>query len=294
MINKKIFTNADLNGAHQLVYTHNLNTQDLIPTLYDSAGIQTVTVDNFSLGDPDGNNKDNTVTLSMGGAISDTRKLLLSYQSTAESSSGRAAFELATDAEPVDAMRIIVGKAATPSVNMTFTQLFAHLMSKLGFLKLAENLNDLPDKAISRASLGVYSTAAVDNIASGKATLYQAASGAVLGVSNGAVYEPITDYNPATKRYVDVNAPRLLHQGSFAVPSLTNGESDLIVEMGVTLDDTDYMVCYEWQVTGGSYPFRITGSAVKTKLTTSFVLRVLNFEDGGHLTYNLNYKIFAL
>lgn len=201
-LNVKTFTNSDLNGSYQLVYTHNLNTENVAPTLYDDNGIQLITSDNFALGDPDGNNKANIVTLQYTGAITGTHKLLLTYQSAGETVSGRRAFEL-SEATPTDDFRVVLGKAATPSINMTLTNFFALLLTKLGFLKTASNLGDLTDSASARTNLGVYSASQVDAALATKATLYQSGSGAVLGVSNTGNYTPTSDNNPATKMYVD-------------------------------------------------------------------------------------------
>jgi hypothetical protein len=207
MINKKTFTNADLNGSYQLIYTHNLNTQDLIPMLFDNYSIQAITADNFALGDENGNNKDNKVTLSLNNPITGTWKLLLSYQGASETSTGRRAFELLENNSPSDDNRVLLGKAATPSFNITLANLYALLLAKLGFLKKAENLNDLLDKSQARTNLGVYSISDVDAAVNGKATLYQAASGAVLGVSNTAIYTPTLPYHPSTKNYSDSVLP---------------------------------------------------------------------------------------
>lgn len=201
-LNVKTFTNSDLNGSYQLVYTHNLNTENVAPTLYDDNGIQLITSDNFALGDPDGNNKANIVTLQYTGAIAGTHKLLLTYQSAGETVSGRRVFELSEDT-PTDDFRIALGKAATPSINMTLTNFFALLLTKLGFLKTSSNLGDLTDSASARTNLGVYSTSQVDAALNPKATLYQSGSGAVLGVANSAIFNPTSNYHPATKKYTD-------------------------------------------------------------------------------------------
>lgn len=202
-IAKRTFTNANLDGSYRLVWNHNLNTTDVIPTLYDNDLIQGITSDLFALGDETGADKPNNITLSMGGPITGTFTLLLSYISAGESGAGRRAFELSTTATPTDDMRVIIGKEATPSLNMTLTQFFAHLLTKLGFLKLAENLNDIVNKEQARTNLGVYSTVEVDNGLSAKASLYQAGSGAVLGVANTAAFNPTSTYHPATKKYAD-------------------------------------------------------------------------------------------
>ena len=286
MINKKLFTNADLNGSYQLVYTHNLNNQDVIPTLFDGASIQAITADNFALGDEVGNNKDNIVTLSLNNPITGTWKLLLSYQSGAETSAGRRAFELATGT-PSDDCRVVFGKAATPSLNITFTSLYALLLSKLGFLKLSENLNDIVDKSQARTNLGVYSTTAVDNAIADKATLYQTASGAVLGVANTTIYNPTSDYHPATKRYADKG----LVSGSTVIGDIdgtSNKEGD--ISLGVTLSNTNYRVFIEvYDPTG--QPSYVT---IKTKYTDRFTYHILAAFSSGTQNITLNWKVEPL
>jgi hypothetical protein len=213
MINKKTFTNADLNGAYQLVYTHNLNTEDLIPMLYDDVGLQAITADNFSLGDETGVNTFNAVTLSLNNPITGTWRLLLNYQAGSETSTGRRAFELSTGT-PADDSRLIFGKAATPSLNITFTSLYAFLLGKLAFLKTALNLSDLPDKVQSRTNLDVYSTTEMNNALAAKATLREAGSGSVLGEANGSIYKPSSAYNPATKLYTEDMAGATLYDAT--------------------------------------------------------------------------------
>jgi hypothetical protein len=203
-LNVKTFTNSDLNGSYQLVYTHNLNTENVAPTLYDDNGIQLITSDNFWLGDntPEKNNKANIVTLQYTGPIIGTHKLLLTYQSAGETVSGRRLFGLPEDT-PTDDFRIALGKDATPSINMTLMNFFALLLTKLGFLKTSSNLGDLTDSASARTNLGVYSTSQVDAALNPKATLYQSGSGAVLGVANSIIFNPTSNYHPATKKYTD-------------------------------------------------------------------------------------------
>lgn len=202
MIYRKTFTQADLDVDNVFVHTHSLNTESVLPTLYDNNGTMYPITDIFNLGDDAFADKPNKATLSFPDVIAGTWTLLLSYMSVAESTSGRRAFELA-EATPTDDYRVILGKALTPSINMTLTNFFALLLTKLGFLKTAQNLNDLVDKNTARSNLGVYSTAQVDSALAGYAALYQVGSGTVLGVANTAIYTPSANYHPATKLYCD-------------------------------------------------------------------------------------------
>lgn len=299
MINKKLFTNADLNGSYQLVYTHNLNTQDLIPTLFDGSSIQAITADNFALGDETGNNKDNIVTLSMNNPITGTWKLLLSYQSGAETTSGRRAFEFTTGT-PDDDSRLVYGKVATPSLNITFAGLYSLLLTKLGFLKKDENLNDLPDKSQARTNLGVYSTTAVDNAISDKASLYQSGSGAVLGVANTAVYTPTAQYHPATKGYTDalrtyvdsLVGSLLLTKGSQVIGDIPTEGARYTVSLGITLANTNYFVDLEFRADLGSSQ-QIGGYTIEEKNTNSF--KFLVYKNGSTVTnYTIYYRIYPL
>jgi hypothetical protein len=286
MINKKLFANADLNGSYRLVYTHNLNTQDVLPTLYDNDSIQVITSDNFSLGDETGNDKDNIVTLNLNNPITGTWKLLLNYQGASETTSGRRAFELGTGT-PSDDSRLIFGKAATPSLNILLSAFYTLLMSKLTFLKKDENLNDLTDKSQARTNLGVYDTIAVDNALSGKASLYQSGSGSVLGVANTGVYEPTTNYHPATKLYAD----RGLASGSNSLGDFSSGDwKEVVVTIGVTLSNTNYKVLGEvYDTSGDGFVWFI-----KLKTTTQFTIRARANSSGTVEASFLNWKILPL
>lgn len=282
MINKKLFTNSDLNGSYQLVYTHNLNTQDLIPTLFDSSSIQAITADNFSLGDETGNNKDNIVTLSLNNPITGTWKLLLSYQSGAETTSGRRTFEFSTGT-PDDDSRLVYGKASTPSLNLTFSGLYALLLTKLGFLKKSENLADLPDKSQARTNLGVYDTVAVDNALGGKASLYQSGSGSVLGVANTAVYNPTAQYHPATKGYVD---SIVILSGTHTIGNLPGTVTEFTIPLGVTLTNTNYLIF--------ASIVSISGEAIlytRTKSTSSFTVIIRPWDGAASENINVDWVL---
>lgn len=248
-INKKLFTQADLNGTNQLVYTHNLNNQDLTPALFDDTGRQFNTADIFSYGDASGNNKDNIITLSLGGAISNTWKLLLTYQSSGESGSGRRAFELSENNDPDNAMRLLIGKADTPSVNITLSNFFTLLMSKLGFLKKALNLSDVENKAACLNNLGVYDKTTIDNALTGKASLYQNFSGSAIGSNNTAVYKGSATYHPAVMRDV-----RNLGDKTLLAGNVTSGGS-----VGNTyFRNTNLISTFTAAKLGGNGLYRIT------------------------------------
>lgn len=304
MINKKLFTNAELNGSYQLVYTHNLNTQDVIPTLYDSVGLQTITADNFALGDETGNNKDNIVTLSLNNPITGTWKLLLSYQSGSETTSGRRAFEFGTGT-PSDDSRLVYGKAATPSLNITFASLYSLLLTKLGFLKLSENLNDLPDKSQARTNLGVYETVAVDNALAQKATLYQAASGAVLGVANTAVFKPSGNYHPATKLYTEDMAGKTLYDATdtYIARGITNlfdvgtGNARYRITLPHAMGTSNYIPIVKGLGNKSSNPWEdniVVTPIMNTRSTTYFDVIVYAIQDSAVQSVSLYYELKAV
>lgn len=219
MIYKKTFTGADLNASYQLVLTHNLGTSDIIPSWKDENGIYRTIGDLVQIVD------DNNIMLSCNEAIAGTHTLYLSYNEAGTSTAGRRLFELSAVTDPVETMRLPLGKASTPAVNITLTAFLAWLMTKLGFLKVASNLSDLQSAASARSNLSVYSQKQVDDAVALKATLYQAASGSVLGVNNASVYNPVSNYNPATLRNVKNIGFKLLLAGSVAADGTAGLES---------------------------------------------------------------------
>lgn len=262
-IAKRTFNQSDLNGSNQLVFTHNLNTQDIVPALKDNLGNLVNMADIFWHGNATRSNPDNVVTIDLSGyvAISGTWSLLLSYTSSGEAGGGRRAFELTENTDPEDTFRFIVGKQDTPSVNISFASLYTLLMTKLGFLKVDNDLSDLNNKDAARGNLGVFSQAEVLNLTGGKASLYQTGSGAVLGVNNTAVYKGSDNYNPAVMRDVRNVGGRMLLAG---VITSTGG-------IGVTFyRNTDLIDTFEASKLGtglyrvthnfGSYEYIVTGS----------------------------------
>lgn len=267
MINKKTFTDADLDGNDFLVYTHNLNTEDIMPSLLDNNGKLCMLADLYSSGDGTDSNKPNICKVDMSGfaPLTGTWKLLLNYQGGSETTSGRRAFELSTG-NPDDDSRFVFGKASTPSLNTTLSSFYILLMSKLGFLKKDQNLLDLTNAAIARTNLGVYSKTAIDDALLQKASLYQSGSGAVLGVANTAVFTPTADYHPATKKYADQGlASGVEHVGD--LPG--GGNLDKTISLGVTLSNNNYRVLATIRETHDTNTFWY----VKSKTTTNFVIK---------------------
>lgn len=208
MIHKKTFTNSDLNGSFQFEYTHNLGTSDIIASWKDENGISHTTDDLFQVID------DNNIILNCNGAVTGTQTLYLSYNEAGVAASGRRAFELSTTTNPNTTLRLIMGKASTPAVNMTLSSLLTWLLNQLGFLKIANNLSDVNNAATARGNLNVYSQAQVDALLALKAALYQSGSGAVLGVANTSIFNPTSNYHPATFRNVKNLGWKMLLVGS--------------------------------------------------------------------------------
>lgn len=208
MIHKKTFVNAELNASYQLEYTHNLGTTSVFPKWYDENGVERMTSDLFQVVD------DNNVILTTNEVITGTHTLLLMYEAAGETTTGRRLFELSTTTDPSETLRLALGKASTPASNITLTAFLAWLLTKLGFLKVALNLSDLNNVATARANLAVYSTSQVDASLAAKATLYQAGSGSVLGVNNTSIYNPASNYNPATLRNIKNLGMRMLLAGN--------------------------------------------------------------------------------
>jgi hypothetical protein len=190
------FTDADLNGSYQFEFEHNLAKAIVVPTWYDDSGIQLGTASIFQMID------NNNCTLNCNNPITGTHTLVLEYDLATPIITGRRLFELGATTEPNDTKRLAFGEAGTPSINFAWSDVKSLLFNSLNFLKKEKNLSDV-DPAASRISLSVYSQGQVNDLLEPKAELYQPGSGAVLGVSNTAVYTPATPNNPATKGYVD-------------------------------------------------------------------------------------------
>jgi hypothetical protein len=299
-IDKKSFTNADLNVSNQLVYTHNLSTQEIIPVLYDNNGTMYPLADIFTFGDESQNDPNNKVTVSFPDAITGTWNLLLQYTEAGATTTGRRAFELSTTDDPDDDYRIVIGKELTPSINMLLSAFVAWLLTKLGFLKISNNLSDLSDTSTARDNLGVYSKTAVNTALTAKADLRQTGSGAALGESNTSVYVPSSNYNPATKLYVDNSSAGVivtmegwvgdhyieyLAKGSYVIGDVDgSGTWTGNISLGVTLTDADYNVFGEIYDDTGN----ISYWTIKAKTTTYFTL-VVGVRDNSYvqnITFN--------
>lgn len=102
------------------------------------------------------------------------------------------------DVTPELSNRVASGKSGTNVVNSSWQTIVTWLNGALAFLKTASNLADLNDVAVSRTNLDVYSKSENDSAISDKANVAD-----VLTKTNTVTYNPASDYNPATKKYVD-------------------------------------------------------------------------------------------
>jgi hypothetical protein len=228
-IAKLLFTSTALDINFTLYYTHAKNTEDVMAKWFDENGIERPTADLFQIIDA------NTVALHCGEAITGTHKLLVYYETGGTSTSGKRLFEQSTTTDPALTLRLPLGKASTPASNITLTAFIAWLMTKLTFLKVSNNLSDLNSVASARSNLQVYSTTQVDTEIAKKATLYQAGSGAVIGVANTSIYNPTTNYHPAMYRNVKNIGHRSLLAGivtSAGVWSATSFLNTDVLDLG--------------------------------------------------------------
>lgn len=111
---------------------------------------------------------------------------------------GGRLFEQGGDVTPELTRRLAWGAAGVATSNSTWQTVITWLESILGFLKTSNNLSDLNDDTAARSNLGVYSTSEVD-----AELLLKADADNVLEKDNTTTYTPTSDYNPATKKYID-------------------------------------------------------------------------------------------
>ncbi len=259
MIDARQFTAANLNGSFELEWPHMHNTENVICKWYDELGIERSTFDLIQVID------ENNIVLRCGEAITGTHRLVMEYQDAGAATAGRRLFELGTTADPSPTLRIPLGKASTPASNMTLSALLIWLMTKLGFLKVASNLSDLQSAAAARANLSVYSQSQVDSGLAGKASLYQAGSGAVLGINNTSIYNPVSAYQPATLRNVRNAGKRMLWAAACASDGTAGASFFLnsdVIDVGTTSMVKNSIGKYTIVHNLGHINYHVTGQAV--------------------------------
>ena len=238
MILSTPFQQSDLNANKQFVLTHNLNTNVIAPVYIDNTGINQTTVGIFAFGDENGNDTLNKCTLSLNGDITGIHILELVYTSSIEQLNGKRLFEQSTKPSSTQNLndRFALGRAGIACYNMTIGALISFLGTNAGlgsiFLKKADNLAGLNNTAALN-NIGAPSLAYVNNQLTQKAGIYQTNSGAALGTANALDYTPQTNYNPATKKYVDDNNPLLCvgyisnHTGNNPSVTIVHSNSNL-------------------------------------------------------------------
>jgi hypothetical protein len=196
MANFKVnFSATDLNVDYQLEVEHNLNTRDVVPIWYNEEGIQQATFGIFQTVDA------NNVVLNCNDTITGSHTLILQYDAETPVIAGTRLFEK-TLQDPQDDSVFAHGGDGVPTYNIKWSVIKSLLYSALNFLKKENNLSDILDATAARSNLGVYSASQVNTLLAPKAELYQASSGAVLGVANTKPYTATGNYYPATQKFV--------------------------------------------------------------------------------------------
>lgn len=193
------FTNDDLDSNFEVELIHGKNTENVILSWVDENNIDRTTTDVFTVLDA------NTIKVSCGSSVTGTQTVVVCYDDIL-SITGRKLFGLANLQSPDDqTYRLALGKENAQAVNISLQNFLTWLTSKLPFMKGEKALSDIPEnkKNAARSNLSVYSKTEVDARVLPKLDAYSPAMGGGLGHLNTTAYTPISDYNPATKKYVD-------------------------------------------------------------------------------------------
>lgn len=193
-------------------------------------------------------------------------------------------FEQSEETTPGDlTTRIAIGKTSTPTKNITLTNFIAWLNSVLSFLKLSNNLSDVPDKTAARSNLSVYSQTYLNTQLNLKADKDN-----VLELNNQDSYTPTSNYHPATKLYVD---SIILYKGVHTIGDVS-GE-DLVTVTFPDVGTSNYHIVWSYEaitVEGGEE--NIANSPVFfDKTSTGFKFRIK--EDGSE-AQNILIRYFLL
>lgn len=193
------FTNDDLDSNFEVELIHGKNTENVILSWVDENNIDRTTTDVFTVLDA------NTIKVSCGSSVTGTQTVVVCYDDIL-SITGRKLFGLANLQSPYDqTYRLALGKENAPAVNVSLQNFLTWLTSILPFMKGENALSDIPEnkKGAARSNLSVYSKVEVDARLLPKLDAYSPGMGGGLGVYNTSLYTPVSDYNPATKKYVD-------------------------------------------------------------------------------------------
>jgi len=191
------FTNDDLDSNFEVKLIHGKNTVNVILSWVDENNIDRTTTEVFTILDA------NTIKVSCGSSVTGTQTVVVCYDDIL-SITGRKLFGLANLSAPYDqTYRLALGKEDAPAVNVTLSNFLTWLGSVLPFMKGSNNLSDVTSSGAARSNLNVYSKTEVDARVTPKLDAYSSGMGGGLGHLNTTQYTPISDYNPATKKYVD-------------------------------------------------------------------------------------------
>ena len=191
------FTNDDLDSNFEVELIHGKNTVNVILSWVDENNIDRTTTEVFTILDA------NTIKVSCGSSVTGTQTVVVCYDDIL-SITGRKLFGLANLSAPYDqTYRLALGKEDAPAVNVTLSNFLTWLGSVLPFMKGSNNLSDVTSSGAARSNLNVYSKTEVDARVTPKLDAYSSGMGGGLGYLNTTPYTPISDYNPATKKYVD-------------------------------------------------------------------------------------------
>ena len=193
------FTNDDLDSNFEVELIHGKNTENVILSWVDENNIDRTTTDVFTVLDA------NTIKVSCGSSVTGTQTVVVCYDDIL-SITGRKLFGLANLPSPYDqTYRLALGKENAPAVNVSLQNFLTWLTSILPFMKGENGLSDIPEnkKGAARSNLSVYSKTEVDARVKPKLDAYSSGMGGGLGHLNSTPYTPASDYNPATKKYVD-------------------------------------------------------------------------------------------
>lgn len=210
MITTYNFTSDSQDIEGNYVLTHNLGTTNILPAWQDDNGAYQLLAGLCHFGDVEGNDQNNKMTFMIGSPVTGTNTILLQYLSANETLATKRIFEqVATEIEPENTDRLVLGKAGKPAFNLEWQKMKNILVTALGsaYFRLTNYFSELDSQAKKDSAcnnLGVYTKTIIDNKLILKADLYQANSGASVGIGNTLSYSITPNsHNPATAKYVD-------------------------------------------------------------------------------------------
>jgi len=181
-------------------------------------------------------------------------------------------FELNENTTPADSKRLAFGDASSGAENITLANFYTRLMSKLGFLKVANYLNEYQGWPSAQASvhnsINVYSKTQVDDKDALKANKSN-----VIEKDSTTPYTPTLGTHPVNKSFIDNNKA----SGTFYMGTPW-GTGEYTINIGKTMPSANYVVILMSTTTDGfrgQYPPSITD-----RTTTSFKVKVSVENDG--------------